>query len=93
MKFLRSDKYGKPTLYLGRVSIRADRWPWQVRRSVALMSGPDEKKGEKYGWKPTKGTGRFGGGWNWALGFEASSSTIILNLLFGTVRISWYKEA
>ena len=31
--------------------------------------------------------GRFGGGWNWELGFQASSSTVILNLLVLSVRI------
>ena len=32
--------------------------------------------------------GRFGGGWNWELGFQASSRTIIFMLLICTVRIS-----
>lgn len=30
--------------------------------------------------------GRFGGGWNWILGFEASGSTLILNLLVCSLR-------
>jgi hypothetical protein len=32
--------------------------------------------------------GRFGGGWNWNLGFQASGSTLILNLLVASLRIT-----
>ncbi len=32
--------------------------------------------------------GRFGGGWNWKLGFQASRSTIILSLLVFTIRLN-----
>jgi hypothetical protein len=31
--------------------------------------------------------GRFGGGWNWEVGFQAGGKTIILNLLIFTLRI------
>jgi len=31
--------------------------------------------------------GRFGGGWNWRLGFMAGGRTLILNLLVATLRI------
>lgn len=31
--------------------------------------------------------GRFGGGWNWVLGFQASGPTLILNLLVVSLRI------
>ena len=82
---------GRATLIGGRVLVRASRWPWMKRTSVALMSGPDEKIGERYGWKPTKGTGRFGGGWNWKLGIAIGGSTVMLDLLFGMVTISWGK--
>lgn len=33
--------------------------------------------------------GRFGGGWNWALGFHASGSTVLLYLLVATLRLEW----
>ena len=36
--------------------------------------------------------GRFGGGWQWALGFEACRSTINLNLLICSVMVTWYKS-
>lgn len=68
--------------------ITADRWPWQVRKSSALLSTPDEAKGMKYGWKSTKGMGRFGGGWNWELGVSIGHAYVILSLLYGMVRIS-----
>lgn len=32
--------------------------------------------------------GRFGGGWNWNLGFQTSGSTLILNLLVASLRIT-----
>ena len=31
--------------------------------------------------------GRFGGGWNWALGFTLGSRTLILNLLVVSLRV------
>lgn len=39
----------------------------------------------------TKCMGRFGGGWNWSLGFVAGGSTVIFNLLVMSVRVSWNK--
>ena len=39
--------------------------------------------------KPNKeGWGRFGGGWNWKLGFQAGGKTIIISLLVADIRIS-----
>lgn len=93
MKFgIHQDKNKLRRFYIGRVNVRFERWPWMVRTHKAWLSGPDENVGDRYGWLPTKGMGRFGGGWNWSLGFEASSTTVILNLLFGYIRISWYQE-
>jgi hypothetical protein len=76
----------------GPITVKASRWPWQTRTSAALLSCPKtEAVGQKYGWRTTKGMGRFGGGWNWSLGIEIGGSTIILNLLFGAIRITWSK--
>jgi len=36
--------------------------------------------------------GRFGGGWNWELGFVAGGSTLILNLLVFSLRFHWAKD-
>lgn len=42
--------------------------------------------------RSTDGAGRFGGGWNWILGFEFSFPTLILNLLIFSVRIHWIRK-
>ena len=36
--------------------------------------------------------GRFGGGWKYSLGFKYGGRTIIFDLLFGSIRISWEKK-
>lgn len=70
------------TWKIGRLHIRASRWPNQG-----------------YGWFPHKngrgpvsplnGSGaRFGGGWNYKLGIDIGSGSVLLNLAFGTVSIS-----
>ena len=42
----------------------------------------------KFRWRSKKNLwGRFGGGWNWALGFEASGRSINIMLLIFTIRI------
>ncbi len=67
---------------LGKIEITASRFPWQG-----------------YGWFPHKngkgptamlnpGGARFGAGWNWKLGVSVGGSTILIDLLIGTVRIS-----
>lgn len=65
-----------------KYEITASRFPWQG-----------------YGWFPHKNgkgptaplnpdSARFGGGWNWKLGISTGGTTVLLDLLFGTVRIS-----
>ena len=47
----------------------------------------------KFRWRSKKNLwGRFGGGWNWALGFEASGSSINIMLLIFTVGIHRPKQ-
>ena len=36
----------------------------------------------KFSWRDSEGMGRFGGGWNWSIGFRLSKSTILFSLLF-----------
>lgn len=67
---------------IGRLIIKAQRWPWQG-----------------YGWfphrcsnpalrAPLNGNGaRFGGGWRYKLGVSIGGSTILVDLLFGMLRI------
>lgn len=46
----------------------------------------------KIKWKrgdPNAFWGRFGGGWNWKLGFQAGGSTLIISLLVGDLRIDF----
>lgn len=33
--------------------------------------------------------GRFGGGWNWCIGFELGSTSLIINCLVFMIRLSW----
>lgn len=47
----------------------------------------------KFEWRSKKNLwGRFGGGWNWELGFQASGKTVILNLLIASLRIEIKKK-
>ena len=48
-------------------------------------------KFERWG-KVTSYLGRFGGGWNYVLGVSIGHRNVILNLLFGSIRISWGKK-
>ena len=46
-----------------------------------------------FNWRSRKNLwGRFGGGWNWELGFQASTTTIIINLLVFSLRFYWGKR-
>lgn len=50
---------------------------WRVGRLVVTFS-----------WRSRKNLmGRFGGGWNWSLGFEAGGRTIIFTLLVCSLRL------
>lgn len=54
---------------------------WQIGK---LKINPSMRRADGY-------MGRFGGGWNWKLGFMSSGSTIIFSLLIMSIRISWDK--
>lgn len=77
-------------MQIGRLRITADRWPWQ--RPVSWHQQLSGNLPRRYGWGTVPGMGRFGGGWNWNLGIQVGSSTVILNLLWGSVRINWLKK-
>lgn len=71
------------------LTIKLDRWPGQVRP----YSG-----GERYGWRKPDGMGRFGGGWNYCLGFETGGFgphgiTIMFNLLLGMIMVSYISRS
>jgi len=47
----------------------------------------------RFNWRSSKCLwGRFGGGWQWALGFEASKRTLLLNCLVFSLMISRRKH-
>ncbi len=53
---------------------KASRWPWQDFNSCA----------------PLNSTGaRFGGGWHYKFGIAVGGREVTLDLIWGTVRISW----
>lgn len=69
-------------MIIGRLKVTADRFPWQG-----------------YGWFPHKNDNsqkamfnpsgaRFGGGWNYKLGLSIGGSTVIIDLIFGSLRFS-----
>lgn len=55
--------------------VRMERWPWCPGYSFKAC------KTDKFG--------RFGGGFNYALGVEIGGGTIIINLLLGLIRIDF----
>lgn len=75
-------------MIIGNRQITASRWPWQRRTSVGAMDLGANKIGDKYGWRGSEGLGRFGGGWNWEFGIQIGGSSMIANLIWGSVSIS-----
>lgn len=70
---------------IGPWRIKADRWPWQ-----GWGWFPHRAKGKSPGFAPLNSSGaRFGGGWAWKVGISVGPSgrSIIIDLLFGSVRI------
>lgn len=67
-------------MIIGKYEIRAQRWPWQP--------GYDWKGIVNSNAPLNPGGARFGGGWKYALGIEIGGDTIIINLLFGMIRIN-----
>lgn len=48
----------------------------------------------EFHWRSAKNLwGRFGGGWNWKLGIDIGSTTIIIALFIFTLRFSWKASA
>lgn len=73
-----------------KIKVTASRWPWMRRKSVGLLEF-DAKVGDKYGWRRNSTMGRFGGGFQWNLGVHIGRYTVILELLFGSIKIGWYE--
>lgn len=65
---------------IGRLNIKADRWPWQAGynwRGMADHSAPLNRSGA-----------RFGAGWKYRIGIDIGGTTVMVNLLFGMIRFS-----
>lgn len=65
------------------MKIKFTRWPGQ----------PRPFDGGKYGWthKSCGILGRFGGCWRWKLGIQVGTKCFILDLVFGSIRVTWGK--
>lgn len=74
---------------IGRLKIKASRWPWMPLEQH-WSHGPNPPA--KYGWRSVPGMGRFGGGWQYKLGIQWGGSTVIVDLLVGTIRFTWEKR-
>ena len=57
-------------------------WKLQHRRIGPLVVSGEQRRRKSL-------MGRFGGGWNWELGFQLGSTTLIVNLLVCMFRFSW----
>lgn len=75
---------------IGRLKITASRCPWQ---RVGPHWSHQGKAPERYGWGHVPGMGRFGGGWNYKLGFQIGGRTLIVDWLFGSFRFVWERGA
>lgn len=61
---------------------------WTFRRKGSLG-----RLAVAFEWKSRKcALGRFGGGWNWELGFMAGGNTVMLNMLVCSLRATWKKK-
>lgn len=75
--------HGTKGFKIGRFRVKASRWPWQG------YGWFPHKTGNRIGCAPLNPTGaRFGGGWNYKLGISIGGSTVIVDLLFGSLWIS-----
>ena len=75
---------------LGRLEVKASRWPWMPLEQH-WSHGSDAPA--RYGWGTVPGMGRFGGGWQYKLGVTAGGRTVMLDLLFGSIRIVWARPS
>lgn len=80
----------RKTIKLGRLKVIFSRWPnqgygWAPHKNgkgKALLNAPLNVSGS-----------RFGAGWNYKLGIDIGTRSVLLNLLFGMVIISLEERA
>jgi len=68
---------------IGKLKIEGSRWPWQGYGWFPHKNG----KGPKAMLNPLGS--RFGAGWNYKLGICLGGRTLMIDLVFGTLRVSW----
>ncbi len=68
-----------------KVSIKFKNWPWQIRPN--FWANPEGTSGKPWGWFNVGGMGRFGGGWSFKLGIVAGRTSVIIDLVFGSIHI------
>lgn len=65
--------------------LKEEKKPWELKGSKTFGR-------LKFSWRFRSGKclmGRFGGGWNYELGFQLGGSTILIMLLLGTISFTW----
>lgn len=67
---------------IGRLKLRASRWPWQGYGWFPHKNGRGPKA------MLNASGARFGAGWRYKLGIDVGGSSVLLNLIFGMVMIS-----
>ena len=81
--------------YLGIIRMNKIFWAREASNKLRITRewNPFSKLRITFTWRSSKCLwGRFGGGWQWKLGFQASRTCVIFNLLICSIRVSWYKE-
>ena len=73
---------------------KTDRFPWHTKMTTSAFGSLDpnaKKVGEKWGWRSSKigGMGRFGGGWTWKLGIAFGGSCMIIDVIIGSILLTW----
>jgi hypothetical protein len=72
-----------------RLWFKLDRWPWQYKTHTVIPDVGGKEIGEKWGWGTNLGgMGRFGGGWCWKLGIQASGTLWIIDLIWGSIHFT-----
>ena len=65
--------------------------PWQIKTTSAILDIGGRAIGEKWGWKfwADGGMGRFGGGWLCKAGVVVGKASLIVEWVFGSLRVTW----
>ena len=70
-----------------RLNEKLPRLEWKRAAQIGRLHMRVEWRSKRNLW------GRFGGGWNWGLGTQVGSTTVLIRLLVFTVVFSWRPRA